>query len=108
MLALLGAWIAILQTNAATNESSSAREATRLASEAQTARIVDDGIGAALDEIDSEIELFASRPAFNIDESAAADVGATVDPERTSRTAWRRVRRRWTRHWHRMRLGWMR
>lgn len=82
VLALLGAWIAILQTNAATNESSAAREATRLASEAQTARILDNGVGLALEEIDSEVDLFADRPAFDVDEAAAAEVGATVDQDR--------------------------
>ncbi len=83
VLALLGAWIAILQTNAATNESSTARDATRLASEAQTARDRRRGrrIGARADR-QRDRSCSRSRPAFNIDEAAAADVGATVDPAR--------------------------
>ena len=82
VLALLGAWISVLQTNAATNESRTTREATRLAAEAQTARVVDGGVQAGLEQVAAETDVFALRDAFNISPEAAAAAGAELDPER--------------------------
>lgn len=81
VLALLGGWIAVLQTNAATNESRTTREATRLASEAQTARVLSEGIDAALRQIDAEIDTFGERPAFATEDQVGDDLGVTIDPE---------------------------
>lgn len=81
-LALLGAWIAVLQTNAATNESRTTREATRLAAEAQTANVVDRGVQSGLEQVAAESQVFPLRGAFNISEEAAAEVDANLDPAR--------------------------
>ncbi len=81
-LALLGAWIAVLQTNAATNESRTTREATRLAAEAQTARVVDRGVQAGLEQVAAEIDVFPLRDAFNLSPAAVDAAGAELDPNR--------------------------
>lgn len=86
VLAVLGAWIAILQTNASTNEGRLAREATRLASGAQAATVVELGALSALEQADAQIDALPLQPGFTIDERAAGEVGIEVDPERrTSR-----------------------
>lgn len=82
VLALLGAWIAVLQTNASTNESRTTREATRLAAEAQTARVIDRGVQAGLEQVEAETDVFVLRDAFNISPSAASAAGAPLDPAR--------------------------
>jgi hypothetical protein len=79
LLALLGAWIAVLATNAATNESRTAREATRVASEAQTADVVSQGAQAGLDQVTAEIAQFATRSAFQV-QSAVEEFGIQLDP----------------------------
>ena len=79
LLALLGAWIAVLATNAATNESRTTREATRIASEAQTADVVAQGAAAGLQQAGAEIAEFGSRPAFQIQSQLDAN-GVALDP----------------------------
>ena len=79
LLALVGAWIALLATNAGTNESTTTREATRIASEAQTAEVVAQGADAALEQIAAELAAFGSRRAFQL-EGAAEAVGIQLDP----------------------------
>jgi tetratricopeptide (TPR) repeat protein len=80
LLAVLGAFIAILGGNAGGNESRSARQSTRLASEAQAARVIQLGADSTAQQIDSEIATLPLRPGFAIDPDAAAAAGATVDP----------------------------
>lgn len=80
-LAVLGGWIALLATNAGTNESRAARDATRLASEAQTADIIDQGVKGALEQIGAEIAVFGSRGVFQLTEDAVADSILTLEPE---------------------------
>lgn len=79
LLALLGAWIAVLATNAATNESRTTREATRIASEAQTANVVAQGANAGLEQIGAEIAEFGFRPGLQTGAEAAAE-GIELDP----------------------------
>lgn len=84
VLVVLGAWIAVLQTNASTNEAASARRATRLAAEAQTANVLEAGANAATRDVAAERLVFSMRDVFTVDEALAADVGVTVDPEQAS------------------------
>ncbi len=79
LLALLGAWIAVLATNAGTRESTTTREATRIASEAQTADVVAKGANSAVEQILAEIAEFGSRRSFQVGE-AATSVGIELDP----------------------------
>jgi tetratricopeptide (TPR) repeat protein len=81
-LAVLGAWVAVLQTNAGTNESSTARDATRLAAEAQSAAVVEQGGLAAVDQIEAEIDILPDRPGLNPHPELAAELGVTLDPAR--------------------------
>lgn len=83
-LAILGAWIAVLQTNASTNEARTAREATRLASEAQTAAVLEAGALGALERIEAEQQVFPLRSTFVLDEEAASEAGAAFDPDRAA------------------------
>ncbi len=82
-LAMLGAWIAVLQTNASTNESKTTREATRLANQTQTAEVLAKGVQSGLDQIDAEIDLLPTKPPFQDDGSLATQLGVTVDPARS-------------------------
>ena len=79
LLALLGAWIAVMATNAGTRESTTTRQATRIASEAQTAAVVAQGADSALEQVAAEIAEFGSRRSFQIDNAAVA-VGIELDP----------------------------
>jgi tetratricopeptide (TPR) repeat protein len=82
LLAVLGAWVAVLQSNGGTNESSTTREATRLAAQAQSASIVEEGGLVAVDQVESEIDILGDRPGFTTDADVAADLGIPVDSER--------------------------
>jgi tetratricopeptide (TPR) repeat protein len=79
-LAFVGGWIAVLQTNASTNESRTTREATRLAAEAETADVVDKGLHRGLAQIEAETDTFESRPVFGMLQESVADAGGTLDP----------------------------
>ncbi|MCD9625698.1 hypothetical protein [Rhabdothermincola salaria] len=81
VLALLGGWIAVLATDAGTNESRTTRQATRLASESQTAAVVDQGVKAGIDQTEAEMKVFASRPGFRLPEIAAEEGAITLDPD---------------------------
>ncbi len=80
MLAVLGAGIAILQGNAGGSESATARQATRLATEAQAARVIEVGARNAKDKIGVEIDTLSLRPGYNLSAEAAAEAGVLVDP----------------------------
>lgn len=84
-LAVLGTWIAVLQTNAATNESRLTREATRLAAEAQSATVVEAGMAATLNQIDAEVATLGNRAAFLPQQDLATELGIESDPEQDSR-----------------------
>lgn len=84
VLAVLGAWVAVLQTNASTNESSTTRQATRLAAQAQSASVIEKGGVAAVDQVAAEIDILADRPGLTTDPELAADLGVTLDPERAT------------------------
>ena len=79
-LAVLGAFIAILGGSAGGNESRTARDATRLASEAQAARVIALGADSTSELINAEIATLPLRPGFAVDPEAAAAAGVTVDP----------------------------
>ncbi len=84
-LAILGAWIAILLTNASTNESNTARDNTRLAAQAQSARVIELGALSAISAATAEIETLDQRAAFvdrsvaGIELGIAPDQGTTKD-----------------------------
>jgi len=80
LLALLGAWIALLATDAATNESNTTREATRLGAEAQTAEVVAQGAEAGIEQILAEVAQLGSRPGFQV-ASTLESQGIELDPE---------------------------
>lgn len=88
VLALVGAWIAVLQTNAATNEARAAREATRLAADAQRAQVVEQGAESGFEEIGSQIASLPERRVFQPVDALAEDVGdpagASLDPDRAA------------------------
>lgn len=79
-LAVLGAWIAVIATNAGTNESAAARDATRLASEAQAADVLATGIDDGLNQIEAELKLLPNRTAFKASGGIAESLGAELDP----------------------------
>lgn len=80
LLAVLGAWINILQGNAATNEANAARETTRQAVEAQSETLTAlVGFGLT-DGIDVEVAALGRRPAFA---GVGSPIGAS-DPLRSS------------------------
>ncbi len=83
-LAVLGAWIAVLATNAATNESTAARQATRLASESQTADVLSKGVNTGLDQVDAELELLTIRPVFGDAATVTEEYGVATDPDRAA------------------------
>ena len=84
ILALLGAWIAVLQTNASTNESETAREATRLAARSQRAQVVEHGVESGIDEVQAQIDGLSDRGTFKVIDDAASDLGVPLDPQRAA------------------------
>jgi tetratricopeptide (TPR) repeat protein len=82
LLAVLGGWIAVLATNAGTNESRTTREATRLASQSQTENLLAKGAEAGVEQIDAERDTFPTRGAFRLPEEAAAQIGLALDEAR--------------------------
>lgn len=82
VLAILGASIGLLQTSASTSESSKAREATRLAVEAQTAQVLAEGLDAAVSNAFARVESFESRSVFSDTDSLGELLGIDTDPER--------------------------
>ncbi|MEZ5240071.1 MAG: hypothetical protein R2716_14325 [Microthrixaceae bacterium] len=86
-LAILGASIGLLQTAASSNESAKAREATRLAVEAQTAQVLAEGLDASVRDAFAQVESFESRPVFSGPRTSARPSASA--PTRTSlRSAW--------------------
>jgi tetratricopeptide (TPR) repeat protein len=81
-LAVLAAWIAWVQTGASNNESATARQATRLAAEAQTAEVLSSGIRAGFGEVDAELSLLQNREVFGQTDDLASQFGLQLDPER--------------------------
>ena len=79
--AVLAGWIGILQHDAATNESRTAREATRLASEAQTDAVVAQGAERTTDQLLAEAEALPFRRVFTEPPGGAGGPGASLDPE---------------------------
>ena len=64
VVAVLGAWIAVLATNAGTNESRDAREATRLAAQSQTLGIIERAAVNADVQAASEVRTLPFRRVF--------------------------------------------
>lgn len=87
LLAILGAWMAILATDASTKESTATREATRQAVQAQRAKVLADGASATSRQIDAELETLLSTPVMADPVGLGATLGFTVDPERAATTA---------------------
>lgn len=81
-LAVLAAFIAFVQTGASNNEAATARQATRLAAEAQTADVLSKGIQSGLNEVDAELSLLPDREVFGDTEGIASQFGVQVDPDR--------------------------
>lgn len=92
LLAVGGAWISILQLNAATNESNTARETTRMAVRAQASAVAEHAVLRLLDEASSEIDTLALRPTYTIDPSQIPGL-ADVDTEARRARAQSAVRR---------------
>lgn len=69
-VAVLGAWIAVLQTNAGTNESATARETTRTAVEAQSSSVVVEGLETMRTGAQAEVETIPLRNTFTQELSA--------------------------------------
>ncbi len=87
-LAVLAAFIAYVQTGASNEESSTAREATRLAAEAQTADVLSKGIQSGIEQTDAELALLPDRDVFAETELLASEFGVQIDPSRAEqRTA---------------------
>ena len=63
-VAVLGAWIAVLQTNAGTNESATARETTRAAVQAQSSAVIVEGLEATYGIAEAEVETLPLRTTF--------------------------------------------
>jgi len=68
-LAVLGAWIGILHTNAATNESNTARETTRTAVSAQASAVVEQTVLRLLEQGELEADTLRVRPTYALDPS---------------------------------------
>ena len=68
-LAVLGAWIGILHTNAATNESNTARETTRTAVSAQASAVVEQTVLRLLEQGELEADILRVRPTYAVDPS---------------------------------------
>lgn len=81
-LAVLGAWIAVLQTNASTNEARTAREATRLASESQRAQVVADGADRGFTEVLTEAVALPERAPLRDAGQIEETFGIAPDPDR--------------------------
>ena len=84
LLAITGAWIAVLATDAATAESTTTREATRLAVQAQSADVLAKGVEAARSEIEAEVDAFDSREVFSDPDALEATLGIEIDPARAA------------------------
>lgn len=67
LLAVLGAWIGILHTNAATNESNTARDTTRTAVAAQAAGVVENTVLRLVDQVALEADTLGLRPTYTAD-----------------------------------------
>ena len=80
VLAVVAAWIAVLATDAATRESTTTREATRLAVEAQTATVVARSVAEGLRSVEAEIDLLGTRTAFTAPQNLGDELGIQVDP----------------------------
>ena len=81
-LAVLAAFIAFIQTGASSNEASSARDATRLASESETADVLSKGTQSGLEQIEAELGLLGEREVFGETDDLAAQFGVELDPQR--------------------------
>lgn len=81
LLAILGASIGLLQTAASSNESAKAREATRLAVEAQTAQVLAEGLDASVRDAFAQVESFESRPVFSRSQNLGEALGLSPDPD---------------------------
>jgi tetratricopeptide (TPR) repeat protein len=80
LLAILGAWIAVMQTDAGTNESTDAREATRQAVEAQSADVLAKGLQTGIEKARAEVEALGSRAVFSDPVGLGEALGIEVDP----------------------------
>ncbi len=80
LLAILGAWIAVMQTDAGTNESTAAREATRQAVEAQSADVLAKGAQGASDNARAEVGTLGSKAVFADPTALGESLGITIDP----------------------------
>lgn len=85
LLTILGAWIAVMGTNAATAESTTAREATRQAVEAQSADVLSKGVRVGIDKARAEVDSLGSRAVFAEPVGLGESLGITVDPARASK-----------------------
>ena len=81
LLAVLGAWIGILHTNAATNESNIARETTRTAVIAQASAVVEQTVLRLVEQVQLEADTLGLRPTFTGDPSEIPGLdGADAQP----------------------------
>jgi len=93
VVAVLGAWIAVLATNASTNESRDAREATRLAAESQTRNVIERAAVDTEDQAASEVGTLPFRRVFastegplddeQLDEAEEAILAEVIGDERS-------------------------
>jgi tetratricopeptide (TPR) repeat protein len=83
-LAVLGAWIGILHINAATNESNTARQTTRIAVEAQASAVVEQTVLRLVEQVELEADTLGLRPTFTGDASEIPGLDDTAAQARLS------------------------
>lgn len=84
LITILGAWIAVMQADAATNESTTTREATRQAVEAQSADVLAKGVKLGRDNASAEIASMGSLAVFADPITLGESLGIEVDPGRAA------------------------
>lgn len=85
LLTILGAWISVMGTNAATAESTTTREATRQAVQAQSADVLAKGVQAGMDKTRAEVATLDSKAVFADPVGLGESLGITVDPARAAK-----------------------
>jgi tetratricopeptide (TPR) repeat protein len=91
-LAVGGAWIGILQVNAAVHEANTARETTRMAVRAQASAVVEDAVLRLREQVDAEAGTLTSRPTYTLDPSQIPEL-AGLDPRERRAAAQAEIRR---------------
>jgi tetratricopeptide (TPR) repeat protein len=91
-MAVLGAWIGILQVDATANEASTARETTRMAVRAQASAVVEHAVARLLDQVAAEADTLTLRPTYALDLTQVPELRG-IDPASRRSKAQTKVRR---------------